>query len=448
MAHLSDSDVEGFLAGGLNRDDLRRVTRHLLSGCGDCRGRLRVAEPARALWSLGRAEPDDVYDACIDRAWRAVRKLQPRLKKDKERFQRGLDLLHERWFGELTWPERRSFWEMHVEILLELSFEERYRDTVKMVELARTAQQIADRPERARYGEALHKDLRARASADLGNAWRVNEYFDRAEACLEMARSLAEEGTGDPLLAIRIDDIEASLRKDQRRFDEAVTLLEQVYRAYLRLGESHLAGRALMSKGITLGIAGHHLKAVEAHRKSLKLMDPERDPKLVATTQHGLLHALVAAGKYSEAGRLLLQSGLRQKFADDPLNLLRLRWVEAKILAGHGRLESAEEAFRSVYWGFYKRELHYVAAVAGLDLAEVLLRQDKHTEAHALAVDLYNTFQERRIDVEAQRALMTFEVVCSVQAATPKIARRIGDFLDRRQYNPRLLFEPLRILYG
>lgn len=448
MTHLSDSDVEGFLAGTLTRDDLRRVTRHLISDCGECRARMKTALPAGALWSLSKAEPDDVYDACIDRARKAVRKLEPKLKKDKERLQRGLDLLHERWFGQLTWPERRSFWDMHVEIFLELSFEERYRNPVKMVELAQTAQQIADRPERARYGDALHKDLRARAWAELGNAWRVKEFFKHAEESLETARSLAEQGTGDPLLAVRIDDIEASLRKDQRRFDEAAALLEKVYRAYLRLGERHLAGRALMSKGITFEVAGQPLQAIDSHRKSLALLDPERDPQLVATTQHGLLHALVTAEKYNEAGKLLLQSGLRQKFADDPLNLLRLRWVEAKILAGHGRLENAEEAFRSVYWGFHRRGLHYVAAVAGLDLAEVMLRQSKPSEAHALSVDLFNTFQEHQIDVEAQRALMTFEVVCSVQAATPKIARRIGEFLDRRQHNPRLLFEPLRILYG
>jgi predicted negative regulator of RcsB-dependent stress response len=448
MAHLSDSDVEGFLAGSLTGDDLRRVTRHLLSGCGDCRVRLQTAVPAEALWSRSKAETDDVYDACIDRARKAVRKLEPRLKKDKERFQHGLDLLHERWFGELTWPERRSFWDMHVEIFLELSFEERYRNPVKMVELARTAQQIADRPERARYGEALHMDLRARASAELGNAWRVNEFFDRAEACLETARSLAEQGTGDPLLAVRIDDFEASLRKAQRRFDEAVALLEQVYRAYLRLGERHLAGRALMSKGMTLELSGKPDEAIRSLQQALRLIDAERDPKLVATTQHSLLKTLVDCGKFQEASRLLLQSGLRQKFADDPLNLLRLRWVEAKILAGHGRLENAEEAFRTVYYGFHQRGLHYVAAVAGLDLAEVLLRQFKHSEAHALSVDLFNTFQERRIDIEAQRALMTFEVVCSIQAATPAIARRIGEFLDQRQHNPRLLFEPLRILYG
>jgi len=448
MAHLSDSDVEGFLVGNLTRDDLRRVTRHLISGCGECRARMKTALPAGALWSLSKAEPDDVYDACIDRARKAVRKLEPKLKKDKERLQRGLDLLHERWFGQLSWPERRSFWDMHVEIFLELSFEERYRNPVKMVELAQTAQQIADRPEEARYGDSLHMDLRARAWAELGNAWRVKEFFKRSEESLQTAHSLAEQGTGDPLLAVRIDDIEASLRKDQRRFDEAVALLERVHRAYLRLGERHLAGRAFMKRGIALELSGRPDEAIQSLQQATSLIDAERDPKLLAAAQHSLLKTLVDCGRFHEAGKLLLKSGLRQKFADDPLNLLRLRWVEAKILAGHGRLENAEEAFRSVYWGFHQRGLHYVAAVAGLDLAEVMLRQSKPSEAHALSVDLFNTFQEHQIDVEAQRALMTFEVVCSVQAATPKIARRIGEFLDRRQHNPRLLFEPLRILYG
>jgi tetratricopeptide (TPR) repeat protein len=203
-----------------------------------------------------------------------------------------------------------------------------------------------------------------------------------------------------------------------------------------------------MSKGITLELSGKPDEAIRSLHQAISLIDAERDPKLLATTQHSLLKTLVDCGRFQEAGRLLLQSGLRQKFADDPLNLLRLRWVEAKILAGHGRIEDAQEVLATVHRGFHQRGLHYVAAVAGLDLAEVLLRQGKHSEAHALSVDLYNTFQERRIDIEAQRALMTFEVVCSCQAATPKIARRIGDFLDRRQHNRTLLFEPIGILYG
>ncbi len=122
--------------------------------------------------------------------------------------------------------------------------------------------------------------------------------------------------------------------------------------------------------------------------------------------------------------------------------------MEAKILAGHGRLEDAQEVLWAVYLEFHKRGLDYVAAVAGLDLAEVMLRQDKKTEAHCLAVDLYNTFQEQKIDVEAQRALMTFEVVCGYQSATPEMARRMRDFLDRRQHNRTLRFEPLQVLYG
>ncbi len=85
MAHLSDRDVEGFLAGALTGDDLRRIIRHLLAGCEDCRARLP--------WIQSQAEPDDVYDACIDRARRAVRRLKPRLERDKERREIGVALL-------------------------------------------------------------------------------------------------------------------------------------------------------------------------------------------------------------------------------------------------------------------------------------------------------------------------------------------------------------------
>ncbi|MFL6291282.1 MAG: hypothetical protein ACJ759_10335, partial [Thermoanaerobaculia bacterium] len=217
MACLSDLDVAAFLAGGLEPGDLHRVTRHLLSGCPDCRSRLIAAEPP---------EPDEVYDACITRARRAVRRLEPRLKRDKERLEKGLPLIREKGFTGLTWAEYRPFRVVHVEILLRLSFELRYSKPWEMLRLAQTARfamEETDHP--VHYAEALHFDLRARVWAELANAYRVNELFQEAGEALETARSLVEQGTGDPMLAARIDDLEASLRKDQRRLDDACRLL-------------------------------------------------------------------------------------------------------------------------------------------------------------------------------------------------------------------------------
>ncbi|HVG07124.1 MAG TPA: hypothetical protein VNM67_05420 [Thermoanaerobaculia bacterium] len=439
MDCLSDLDVAAFLTGELAAGDLHRVTRHLLGGCAECRSRLTAA-------AAPAPELEKVYDACITRARRAVRRLEPRLQRDKERRESGVSMLRERTFGELTWPEYRSFQMVHVEVLLQLAFELRYRDPREMLRLAKAARfAVEETGHPVRYGEALHFDLRARVWAELGNAYRVNEGFQEAEEALETARSLCEQGTGDPKLAARIDDLEASLRKDQRWLDEASRLLGRVYRAYLKIGERHLAGRAMMSRGIILEIDKKPREAIRCHRKAIALMDAARDAQLVAAAHHCLLNALVGAASYVEAGKLLLASDLRRKFAGDPLNLLRLRWVEAKILAGRGRLKDAEMVLAEVRYGFLEHKLAYVAAVAGLDQAEVMLRQGK--EIHRLAGDILARFEEHAVDPQAVQALMLYEVLCANQVATVRATRTVRDYIEQVQDNPGRRFDEL-LLHG
>jgi len=438
MACLSDLDVAAFLAGGLEPGDLHRVTRHLLAGCPDCRSRVVAA-------ASHSPEPDEAYDASITRARRAVRKLEPRLKRDKERLANGVAMVQERGFMGLTWPERSSFRIVHVEVLLQLSFDLRYRNPKEMLRLAETtrfAMEQTDHP--VRYGEALHFDLRARVWAELANAYRVNEWFQQAEDALETARVLFGQGTGDPMLAARIDDLEASLRKAQRRLDEAGRLLDRVYRSYMKIGERHLAGRALVSRGITLGLLKRSSEAIRSLKKAIALIDATRDPQLLAAAHHAILKTLVDSGRYAEAGKLLLESDLRRKFAGDPLNLLRLRWVEAKILAGRGRLKDAEMVLAEVRYGFLEHKLAYVAAVAGLDQAEVVLRQGK--EVHRLACDILARFEEHAVDSEAVQALMMYEVMCAKGVATVKLTRTIRDFVEQIPDNPRKRFDGLMLL--
>ncbi len=333
----------------------------------------------------------------------------------------------------------------YVELLLRLSFELRYRDPRRMLQLAECAQSRAEQIRKTPYGQGYLSDLKARAWIEVANAYRVNERYSRAEKALAQARLLVEEETPDPLVRARADDVEASLCRDQRNFRKACELLDRAYDTYSKLGERHLAGRVLINKGTITQILPS--QAIEALRQGIGLLDPGQDPHLLPVAQQALLNALVENGSLREAGQLLLESGLRQSFADDPPNLLRLRWVEAKILLGHGRLEETERAFGEVRTGFQEMGLDYDAALIGLDLAGVLLRQGRKPEAKGLASELYRAFEERGIHREAVRALQFFEIVCVKEVANFRMAEEVRKFLDRLQGDPGLRFEPEQVIY-
>lgn len=438
MGHLRKRDLEAFLGDRPARASRRRVVRHLISGCAECASRVFHST----------AEEDAVYDACIDRAWQAVRDEEDFWREEREKRDQYLTLVRSKGWDKLTRKERDSFpggW-AGVEVLLAVCFESRYRDPRQMLRLARQARSAAEKLDPALYGDRRLADLQARTWAELGNALRVNEQFDKVRDVLKQARLLAEQGAGDLLVQARIDDVEGSFWNAQRYLRDADDLLASACRKYLRIGERHLAGRALLKKGLNRIIDGQPREAVAYLRQAVALLDEERDPELIETAKHNLLFALADAGEYREASELLLRSGLRQKFADDPLNLLRLRWVEAKILAGHGRFEAAEKALSEVRGAFRLRRLELVATIAGLDLAKVLFQQGKLDPLYRLVRELRVAAEAHRLPGSVSRALATLEVMCQVQNVTLAMVERVQRFFQRLQHNPRLPWDPELIL--
>ncbi len=439
MGHLRKRDLEAFLGDRPARASRRRVVRHLISGCAECGSRVLLSSVA---------EEDAVYDACIDRARQAVRAQEDLWREEREKRDQYLALVRAKGWDKLTWKERQFLpggW-AGVEVLLAICFEARYRDPRQMLRLARQARSAAEQLDPALYGRRL-ADLKARTWAELGNALRVNEQFDKVRDILKRARRLLEEqGTGDLLIQARIDDIEGSFWNAQRFLRDAEDLFASACRRYLRIGERHLAGRTLVTRGLNRILDGEPRNAVTFLRQAVTLLDAERDAQLIETAQHNLLFALADAGEYREASELLLQSDLRRKFADDPLNLLRLRWVEAKILAGHGRLVEAEKALSDVRASFRVRRLELVATIAGLDLAKVLFRQGKMDHLYRLVRELRIAAEAYRLPDAVSRALATLEVMCQVRNVTLAMVEAVQRFFQRLEHNPSLIWDPELLL--
>ena len=406
MTHLSDAEIGRYLASRLDPADEQRVARHVLAGCGVCGRKLVAGAPARLLDEAGDGgRRRAVRSSLRERAVAAALRQEDRWRTDEGKLERSLELLREspQGYDGLTVRQIR---ELHgralVEALLERSRELRYQDPRGMRWLAYNAVQAAGSLRPEEHGPSLF-DLQARAWACLANAYKVNYEFAEAEGALTRARALHPRGSGDPGLLAHLASTEAYLKSVRGRMIEAYELFDRVYRLHLKLGNRHLAGESLIAKAATMDDAGTPRQGIPLFRRGLALLDPDRDPQLVSVGQHGLINLTARSGDYRKAGELLLKSGLRQAFADAPLALGKVRWLEGKILDGIGRPASAERVLLEVRSELLDLGRLSDAAIVGLDLIQILLRQGKSLQVRELARESYDTLRSLGILQEAAR---------------------------------------------
>jgi tetratricopeptide (TPR) repeat protein len=449
--HLTAGDVEHFLQGTFPQAKMKEALRHLFKGCEACEERLR---PLLLLMAAPEAVPEDEasssegreYEAPISRALAAAMSRKPESRSaDRELVARGLDILRKNanYVMVFTEAEAAEYWGGPIiEILIQLSFEERYRNPQEMRRLAILAQLAADNLHRESvYDPLVVADYQARAWAELGNAHRVNDDLNQAAGALGTATLRFEEGTGNMLLLARVVDLQASLLNDQRKIPDACYFLDMAAQLYQKVGDDHLAGRALVSKGIYMNYEGDPQGALNVLRQGFVLLDHDRDPQLLALATESVLWVMVQCGQFREAAALLMGSGLRQALAEETLGLVTIRWLEGQILVGLGKHDRAESAFMEARAGFLTHDKVYKAALVGLDLAGIWLYRGRKPEVRELAADMLQTFQKLGIQREGQRALEYLVWACDRERITPRLVGHVRSFLNRLEREPQLRFE-------
>jgi tetratricopeptide (TPR) repeat protein len=276
--------------------------------------------------------------------------------------------------------------------------------------------------------------------AFLANARRVGNDMRGAGEAFARARKLWDAGIlADPgvLAAWRYLELEASLRRDERRFPEALKVLELAF----SLAPRHAAGRILLIKGSTLEQMGEGEHAIEALREALPLIDAKRDPRLLWILRFNLAGSFCELGRFGEAGELLPEIRETAVALRRELDLVRVLWLQGKIAAGMGRPEEAEADFRQARLEFAARGLPYDAALTALDLATLYLNDGRTAEVRGLAGEMAWIFEEQGIHGEAQRALGLFFQAARQEAATAELARRVTSYLKKARHDPGLRFE-------
>jgi tetratricopeptide (TPR) repeat protein len=455
MKHLAERDLPALWNGLLKPAALQRALRHLVRGCPECGRRVLQARPVGSTFREQERVPAAAYDAAIDRAAQRVgRFLDKGLAAERFRTQELMRLRGSEGFGTCPPPDLSglSAW-ARVEIYLQRSWDCRYSAPEKMLDYARKAREEADGIRAWPYGAKLLLDLRARVWGELANAYRVAESYDSAAEAFRHAHQLLDQGTGDLSIRAGFFEVESSLQRALRHFEDALDLLNEAEGIYRRLGAKAQAIRTVMRKGSCLLYAGRAHQGAVYLRQAFEQIDSRREPELAAAAAHNLFDVLVNLGDVTEASELLRRSGLRKAFAGDPLNALRVRWVRARVLAARGRLPFAERVLEDVRATFRDDfGLHYDAALAGLDLAHARARQGK--PIYDLAVELREQSKLHGVNPQAVLALDGLVMIAWLdlagdlrrRALTRLFIEGIRAFLVQLQHAPHLRYDPRRWL--
>lgn len=412
--HPSFEQLEDFVLCRLDAVGAVPVVAHLIKGCAACRAildQVRTSPP-----------PMEAYDEALDRVLSAFRWNGTEALEGRARSRKALKGI------------------AACEVLLEQSWSLRHEDPGKMLELANHARLLADRLNPEYHGPRRVADLRCRAWSALGNAYRVTDDLDSAEQALSQAAELQLQGTGDELLAVRLLDFQASLYGAQRRFPAALAALTGVYAIHNRRGDDHLAGRALISKGIYTGHANKPGKAVRLLKEGLARIDQEREPQLALSAVHNIASFLVDCGHLRQARNLTFTNRWRYERYGRSIDRVKLRWLQGLIDSGLNNLTVAEEALKEARQGFRDAGLGYHSALAGLDLGSILLRQQRSEEARAMVLESSEVFLKLRIEREALAAIMMLKQAFEAGIAACALLDDAIQFLRRIQHDPALTF--------
>jgi tetratricopeptide (TPR) repeat protein len=225
-------------------------------------------------------------------------------------------------------------------------------------------------------------------------------------------------------------DLEASLRRDQRRLPEALHLLD---RALELSNGTRATARILIKRAKTLEEMGDYEGTTGALRQADPLLLTEQhDSRLLLCLRFNLFEILCLMGRFPEVEPLMPEVRALAEGLGNELDLVRLRWMEAKLWAGLGRLEEALAALRWVASEFAMRGIAYDAALVTLEAAVLLADEGRTQEVKRLARETAPIFKAQGVGREALATLRLFCQAAEAERLTGTLARHLLNELRRK----------------
>jgi len=311
------------------------------------------------------------------------------------------------------------------------------RDLAYAARLADLAVLVADMVR----DEALRNKLLGLAYGHAGNVLRIKGEFRVASRTFRKAREHWEAGGSSHPGYVEeglLDALEASLRRDEGDFPEALALLA--------CAAANATGKRLRVE-VAVSRAKLYHEMGDLERAVLLLEEireddlPTNDDRLLLCVRHNRADYLSKLERFEEAKALLPSVRALSRKTGGELDHARLAWIEARVAAGLGNLDEGVEMLTKVRAVFARHRMDFDTALVSLELASYYAKAGKVEEVKTLARHMVPIFQSKAVHKEALAALLLFRQVAEQGRATEGLVRSILLYLRSARYRPGLRFE-------
>lgn len=284
------------------------------------------------------------------------------------------------------------------------------------------AERVEDR------GEKFRSRLRGNVLGHQGNALRAAGDLSLASEAFARARQFWKAGAGfeSPLLPEwRLLSLEASLRREEHQFTEALELLA---RAEKGAGSEPAALAAiLLKKEFVYEQMENFEGAMTVLAKAAPYVEASGDARLLWVLHFETAKAYCELGHFEKAETHLVAARELAEQLGNNLDKVRVVWLTARVAAGQGRRAEAIAGLETVRREFADRPIPipYDAALSSLELSVLYLEEGRTGEVKALALEMREIFKSQGIAREALASLSLFSEAAQKETATAELVRRV-----------------------